>query len=304
MFLRFALVLLVLLGVPVRAATPKPSATLMASLRSLQAEDARVAIIAYRLATRGRPLCRLTQPQTGLSLHSLSQYASDFRPAARLAFGLSDAVSVLVVVPGSAADRAGIRVGDDLLQVNEMVLRDAPLGKRSAATVAGASRIVREATEKTEPPLLTLRRNGQMIQTRLKAELGCASRVELVPGSKLNAKADGEVLQVTTAVLSEARDDDELAFIIGHEMAHNGLGHPQMLRATGWKKARVLETEIEADQLGLRLMHLAGYDPHAGARFWARFGKKTGYGIFSDGTHQRTAARVRTLEAAANALTQ
>jgi beta-barrel assembly-enhancing protease len=304
MFLRFALVLLALLAVPVRAETPTPSATLMATLRSLQAEDARVAIIAYRLATRGRALCRLTQPQTGLSLHSLSQYAPDFRPAARLAFGLSDAVSMLVVVPGSAAERAGIRVGDDLLQVNQTSVRDAPVGKSSAAAVAEAARVLREATQRPEPLLLTLRRNGQMFQTMLKAELGCASRVELVPGSKLNAKADGEVLQLTTAVLSQARDDDELAFILAHEMAHNGLGHPQMLRASGWKKARVLETEIEADQIGLRLMHLAGYDPHAGARFWARFGKKTGYGIFSDGTHQRTAARVRTLEAAANALTQ
>ena len=304
MFLRLALLFLVLLAGPVRATSSNPLNAQLASLRSLQAEDQRVATIAYRLATRGRSLCKFTQPQLGLSLHSLSQYAADYRDAARAAFGLSDALSVLVVVRGSVADRAGIKPGDDVLSINQTELRDAPLGKRSAIAVAGASRLVREAAEKPEPLVLTLRRQGQVMTVALKAEPGCASRVELVPSSKLNAKADGEVLQLTTAVLSEARDDDELAFIIAHEMAHNGLGHPQMLRAAGRKKSRVLATEIEADQVGLRIMHLAGYDPHAGARFWSRFGKKTGYGIFSDGTHQRTAARVRTLEAEANALTQ
>jgi hypothetical protein len=48
----------------------------------------------------------------------------------------------------------------------------------------------------------------------------------------------------------------------------------------------------------------AGFDPHAPARFWARFGKKTGAGIFSDGTHLRTKARVKLLEAEANRITQ
>ena len=304
MLLRLALLFLVLLAGPVRATNSNPFSAQVESLRSLQAEDGRVARIAYRLATRGRALCKVVQPQSGFLLHSLSQYAADYRGAARVAFGLSDALSVLVVVGGSAADRAGIKPGDDVLRINQTELRDAPLGKRSAIAVAGASRLVREAAEKPEPLVLTLRRQGQVLSVTLKAELGCASRVELVPGSKLNAKADGEVLQLTTAVLSEARDDNELAFIIAHEMAHNGLGHPQMLRAAGRKKSRVLATEIEADQIGLRLMHLAGYDPHAGARFWARFGKKTGFGIFSDGTHQRTKARVATLEAEANALTQ
>jgi membrane-associated protease RseP (regulator of RpoE activity) len=304
MFLRLALLFLALLAIPVRASSPDLLSAQVASLRALQAEDARVATVAYRLATRGKVFCKFTQPQTGFLLHSLSQYDADYRVAARSAFGLSDALSVLVVVRGSAAERAGIQAGDDLLKVNQTPLRDAPLGKRSAVSVVEGSRLVRQATEKPDPPLLTLRRKGQVTSLPLNAERGCASRVELVPGSKLNAKADGEVLQLTTAVLSEARDDDELAFIIAHEMAHNGLGHPQMLRASGWKKSRVLETEIEADQVGLRLMHLAGYDPHAGARFWARFGKKTGYGIFSDGTHQRTKARVRLLEDEAKALTQ
>ena len=48
----------------------------------------------------------------------------------------------------------------------------------------------------------------------------------------------------------------------------------------------------------------AGYDPMAAARFWTRFGKKTGAGIFSDGTHLRTRDRVRLLTDEAAKLAQ
>jgi beta-barrel assembly-enhancing protease len=304
MSLRFFLPLLLLHAVPAVATRPADPALFADALKALQQEDFRVAAIAYRLATRNVSQCRLLQPQSGITVHSLSQYAGRYRDAARSVFGLSDLPAVLVVVPGSAAAKAGIRANDEIVAVNSVALRDAPLGKSSAQAAVEAALLLRKATEAAAPVALRLRRAGQIITVSLTAEQGCASRIELVPGSKLNAKADGEVVQLTTAVLSEAKNDDELAFIIAHEMAHNALGHPQMLKAQGRTKSRILATEIEADQFSLKLMHKAGYDPGAAARFWTRFGKKTGLGIFSDGTHQRTATRVRALEAGASALTQ
>jgi beta-barrel assembly-enhancing protease len=304
MTLRPFLSLILLLSLPAAAARPSDPALLAGALQALQQEDLRVAAIAYRLATRNVSQCRLLQPQSGITVHSLSQYAGRYRDAARSVFGLSDLPAVLVVVPGSAAAKAGIRAGDEIASVNGVALRDAPLAKSSAKAAVEAALLLRKATETSAPVALRLRRLGQVVTVSLKAEQGCASRIELVPGSKLNAKADGEVVQLTTAVLSEAKNDDELAFIIAHEMAHNALGHPQMLKAQGRTTARILATEIEADQFSLKLMHKAGYDPAAAARFWTRFGKKTGLGIFSDGTHQRAAARVQALEAGAKALTQ
>jgi beta-barrel assembly-enhancing protease len=131
---------------------------------------------------------------------------------------------------------------------------------------------------------------------------GCQSDVEIVPGRRLNAHADGEIVQLSSAVVDEARNDDELSFLIAHELAHNILEHPQKLERGKRSTGRIRETEIEADRMALSLMKRAGFDHHAAARFWARFGAKTGYGIFSDGTHMRTKPRVAFLEQVAASL--
>jgi beta-barrel assembly-enhancing protease len=279
-------------------------------LIELQKADARVATIAYRLATRGVSLCPLRQALPGLTLHSIGQYSQDFRPAARAAFGLGFSPALAVVVPGGAADRAGLRVGDALTAIGGVVHQGSVRVSRGGSMDAVTAAYLALERGLLAPPArltltrLTLNGSGQPFNVELTGVMGCKSRIELVPSGKLNAKADGEIVQITTAVLEETRDDSELAFIIAHEMAHNVLGHPQMLRAQGRKASRVLATEIEADRFAIKLMHKVGYDPGAAARFWTRFGKKTGAGIFSDGTHQRTKDRVRTLENEARLLTQ
>jgi beta-barrel assembly-enhancing protease len=282
------------------ASTVQPIIT---QLRQLQTQDARVARIAYRLAIAGKPLCAKRINLTGMSLHSLGQYGRGFQDAAKNAFGLGRYPVVLAVVPGGAADRAGLHEGDAVLAVNGAtqiegfgLFSDMSAVTKAQDAIAGALR--------NPPALVTVRRAGVDRIASLTGVTGCVSRVELVPGRKLNAKADGDIVQLTTAVLNEAADDDELAFIIAHEMAHNVLGHAARLDASGRSASKIRATEIEADRFGVHLMKTAGYNPHAAARFWARFGKKTGSGIFSDGTHQRTSDRVALLEAEANAPAQ
>lgn len=105
----------------------------------------------------------------------------------------------------------------------------------------------------------------------------------------------------TTALIAEARNADELAFVMGHEAAHHIAGHiprraDQALE--GAMLAGVLATvagaspdevetaqaigadlaarqyskdfELEADALGTEIAWLAGFDPVAGAAFFAR----------------------------------
>jgi beta-barrel assembly-enhancing protease len=285
-------------------ATRSPQDELTPVLIELQKADARVAAIAHRLATRGVSLCPARQPLPGLTLHSISQYSEDFRAAARAAFGLGASPALAVVVPGGAAERAGLRAGDTLTAINGAGQDGGALPKAGSTDAITTAHAALDRGLQSPPVRLSVMRLGQPLTIDLTGVVGCKSRVELVPASKLNAKADGEIIQLTTAVLGETQGDSELAFIIAHEMAHNALGHPQMLRAQGRKASRVLATEIEADKLAVRLMHAAGFDAFAAARFWTRFGKKTGAGIFSDGTHQRTKNRVRTLESEARMLTQ
>lgn len=109
------------------------------------------------------------------------------------------------------------------------------------------------------------------------------------------------VLGFTVALIAEARNRDEIAFVLGHEAAHHILGHipqSQQTAAAGAMVAGILasasgadaeairsaqqmgaamgarsyakEFELEADALGAEIAILAGYDPVLGAGFFDR----------------------------------
>ena len=109
------------------------------------------------------------------------------------------------------------------------------------------------------------------------------------------------VIGFTLALLSDARDADEIAFVMGHEAAHHILGHlaQQDLNAhvaaqaagaaaaaqgQGRRQIRAAQTaaaaaategysklfELQADALGAEIALRAGYDPLRGAAFFDR----------------------------------
>ena len=269
-------------------------------LDQLRSYDERVGSIGYALARGGVGLCPATiAPLAGLRIHTLGQDGKTVRADARALFGLGDYPAVLALARDGAAARAGIEIDDWIVSVNGTELS-------SGAGYAGVERFdtALAAALSTPPAMLVIERKGVRQTLSLSGLPGCASRIELVPGKKLNAAADGVIVQITSAVLEQTKDNDELAFVIAHEMAHNILRHREQLDSIGRTTANIRMTETEADRLGLKLMRAAGYDPLAAARFWERFGRKTGAGIFSDGTHLRTRDRVRLLRSEAMMLAQ
>lgn len=268
-------------------ATPAAAAVTLAQLDALQAADQRVMDIAYRLATRGavNAHCRgATVPHYGLRVHVRGQYPKRDWPVLKRHLFLDRRPGILAVAADGPAAKAGLRARDVIYSVNGQDFLDTDR--------EGYAAITRFDAALTTPRIDLYTLGGRFL---IEGVPGCASTVELIPSTKLNAKADGRIVQITTGVVSETRDDDELAFVIAHEMAHNILEHRARLDREGRKARNIRVTEIEADQLALRLMRLANYDPFAAARFWERFGAKTGAGIFSDGTHLRTKERVRLL---------
>jgi predicted Zn-dependent protease len=128
------------------------------------------------------------------------------------------------------------------------------------------------------------------------------------------------VIGFTAALLAEARNTDELAFVMGHETAHHieqhlarqresatggailggilaaGLGVPTDLgtRLGGTIGARAYSksNELEADALGTVISKRAGYNPVRGALFFTRIPDP---GDRFLGTHPPNAARVETV---------
>ncbi|WP_415182403.1 M48 family metalloprotease [Phaeovulum sp.] len=126
------------------------------------------------------------------------------------------------------------------------------------------------------------------------------------PGQAPNAfqtldKAGRPIVAFNLALIAEARNADELAFVMGHEAAHHiaahiprqqqnamagamilgalaaaGGGDPQAVRsaqdigATVGARSRAKDYELEADRLGTILTWDAGYDPVRGAQFFSR----------------------------------
>ena len=109
------------------------------------------------------------------------------------------------------------------------------------------------------------------------------------------------VIGFTLALIADARNPDELAFVLGHEAAHHIAGHipkrqdqalsgallagvmaqasglsPDEIRAAQNLGAEVAarsysrEFELEADALGAEIAVLAGYDPIRGSGFFDR----------------------------------
>lgn len=79
-------------------------------------------------------------------------------------------------------------------------------------------------------------------------------------------------------LMNFVKNKDELALIMGHELAHilNGdLGHMAATRYGNIPNANK-DDELDADILGTILMHKAGYDCMRGAEVWKRFYKRMG----------------------------
>jgi len=283
-------VLRLLLPLTLLAATAPDS---RATFEALRVEDARLANIAWRLATANAALCRDLQPGTGLVLHAIDQYAPRDAEAARAVFGFAAPVAIEWVVPGSPAARAGVAQ-------NEAVTAIAgtppivPTAARNTSATRDAALAQLAALPPRVPVTLTLIAPHGSRRVSIAPIAACRSEFEVVAGPKLGASSDGHVVQVG-ARLMETYGDDDVAVVVAHELAHTILRHRARLEAAGVKwglfgefgrNARLFrETETEADVLGAFLLRNAGWDPQNAVRFWQGPGKKVDPGMFRSRTH-------------------
>lgn len=138
------------------------------------------------------------------------------------------------------------------------------------------------------------------------------------------------ILGFTLALIADARNVDEIAFVMGHEAAHHILGHipqQQQSAATGAILASVLvglggggadamksaqeigasigarrfskNFELQADSLGAEITQRAGFDALRGAAFFTRIPDPGDQFL---GTHPPNAARLDTVRRAVSGI--
>lgn len=269
--------------------------------------DQRVARVGYRLSAANAALCPAVRNSAGWLLHAASQYSPELRPWAEARFGLDGDLPGLLAVPeGSAADLAGLRRGDLLLSVNGEALARGV--HRRTAAFEGVEVNIRtlDLALAGGPVELVFRRDGNDRTARITPQRACGYDVQLDPSDELNARADGKRLFITTAMAGFTATDDELAVVLGHELAHHVLGH----RAWHESETRGRETqtvpalsgtaggaEQQADRVGLFLSARAGFDTAIAPAFWRRFGDFNWRVRYPQWSHPSAEARARGLEA-------
>jgi Zn-dependent protease with chaperone function len=143
-------------------------------------------------------------------------------------------------------------------------------------------------------------------------------------------KNDRPVIAFTVGLIAEARNADELAFVMGHEAAHHIEGHLARQRQNAAAGAVIFaglatlsggsssavndaielgaqvgarsyskDFELEADALGTIITYKAGYDPLIGALFFTRIPDPGNKFL---GTHPPNAQRIQTVRRTMNAL--
>lgn len=150
-----------------------------------------------------------------------------------------------------------------------------------------------------------------------KAANGCVYEFELDKSQVINAYADGKKIVVTQGMMDFVKNDGNLAVVLGHEYAHNIMGHIKAKQqnmgvgtvlgtlvdsvastqgvstggmfgdlgryagAYGYSK----EFEQEADYVGLYITHLAGYDIDKAPEFWRSMSLRDEESIHNGFTH-------------------
>jgi len=282
--------------------SPSPSVANGISIRSLGAEEMRLSAIAYRIGAASAPMCSHKEVASGLILHDLTQYDPEVRSAVSSAFSLGDGFGVLQVIPGSVADNAGFRVDDEIIRVNNIKVDDPAVANvhksydrtdRFLAMLSG--------TLSTGPADLVVRRKGQLLHLQLRGQSSCGGGLILTNSSELNAWSDGSHVVITTGMAALADSQDEIAFVIAHEMAHNILGHStEKARGIFGGIAQTKQEEMEADSFAVTLMHEAGYDPEGGISFLHKVSRRLWWAISLD--HPGFGRRIQIVSSAITAL--
>jgi len=280
------------------AASGTDAADTQTRLKALLADEQRLNDVFGRLVTSNAELCGETYvPAFGLRLWSIADFAETLRPSAEAAFDLDERLQVYAVAIDLPAAKAGVKPGDILKAVEGKTLAEGPEGRTQFAEGVTAGLLKRGEVR------FTFERDGKARKVRLKALKSCPYGVALAVGDEPNAATDGTTVFVTTGMLAFARDDRDLAMVLGHEIAHAWRGHP-LLPADGQRprpgggagrvfgavidlaagigdvagevlgvselRRNSIANEIEADHIGLYFAARAGYDISNAAEIWKR----------------------------------
>lgn len=193
------------------------------AIRTSFRRQQRLADLAWPLQRDGAELCGdRVGPSFGMQLTVLGAFDVDERDAARRALGVTANPTVTLVVRESPAWYADIQPGDTLTHVGPTRI---PAGSGGLNLAIERLAEYAETREAYQAVPVRLTRDGEPYVQELLPEPGCDYPVLLHEDASINAFADGDAAWITTGMMRFAESDEELQFVIAHELSHNLAGH-------------------------------------------------------------------------------
>jgi Zn-dependent protease with chaperone function len=268
--------------------------------------------IVYPMLAANAPLCgRRTAWSTGFIAETSDDHGRLFAAAAEIS-GLGSALTVVALAEGSPAARAGVIQGDRIVAVGGVPLAAGRRAHDDFVTLMDQF-TGPEATLTIERPVESGSADEQQVVTLVR-ERACSMGYRVTVSEAINAYANGRELTVTSGLLRFLGADGEIAVIVGHEIAHNVMGHNSGVGAPGIaalydffglgvkpRGAGAGPTlpinqafEAEADYVGLYLMARAGFPIEAAPGVYRRFAVSAPSSIIarSGASHPSSPARV------------
>jgi membrane-associated protease RseP (regulator of RpoE activity) len=275
----------------------------------------RLTRVSLPVLVNGVPLCGdKVDWYLGMDTASEDNFNAEWRQAHREVLGVNEYVTVTRVYDNTPAQAAGLRRGDRILMLNGEKVEP------GEDCYADYLKRVTELSKDGRPLTLWIERDGLPLMVQVTPARLCGYPVLMDNTDVINAVANGEVVIMNKGIINFVESDEELALIVGHELAHNTMGHIEktsgnrMMGAildgviaglTGvytnaFANAATLaysqEFEQEADYVGMYFIERAGYDSTNAPKLWRRMAANNPYGISHATTHPTTAARAVFLE--------
>lgn len=279
-------------GMPPEAVPAFATPEEISALRHTLSMQDRLYRVAAPLLVHNAALCqKQSRLILGFRAKNAHSYPEPLQRIVRAGLGLNQQLRVIGVLPGSGAERAGLREGDVLLSAGGVPF---PVGVKAEQDAATLLAPLVEAKSNVQ---LSVQRSRQVVALDVPLTQACGFNVELGNADLVNAYGDGFRVLITRGLLQFVHSDTELAYVIAKEMAHNLLNHaarqnqqataggiidnlqrpqPELNTMQGRSGLRPYSAQFEAaaDRLSVYLLARAGFDIAPLPSFWQRLARQ------------------------------
>jgi predicted Zn-dependent protease len=225
-------------------------------------------------------------------------------------------MTITSITEGSAAEKVGLQPGDIIVSINDVLVGT------TEKEIKSFRKRYKDIKYKLTDATVKIKRDGLSRNFRFKPDRVCDYPASYYNSDNVNAYADGSKIMISRGMMRFIEDDNELALILSHELAHNAMNHMDAKNANAIPGIMLdmlsayvgVQTygmygdatrnmfsqafETEADYIALYFLYRAQFDIDNSANFWRRMSAENPGSIKQNhnSTHPSTPERYLRIE--------